>query len=310
MSQTKRMIDLANSYIRAGELPLMIGIAPFFLIGSNKEENFQLFRERLNVGVHKTLMRKYYKKNITEDFSSTVHNRNIPENAIWFPWLQGIDAAPLFVQSNYQYLKRCFGNDLRLITSENYSDYISLPSIISDRWESGCISRTHFADFLRIQLLDTYGGTWVDATAVVKKDLLQSSTDFLIPQTFAPGRNGSVLPISSWFIHSTRGNKYISRIRDLLCTYWADNKRAIDYFLLHHLMMIASQEMGNYLDDVFPLDNTQPHYLMLKMRKQELTTQEMTKLFNHFKLMKFTNKTQNDVEQRNYQLLIQLLNNQ
>ncbi|XRF76656.1 capsular polysaccharide synthesis protein, partial [Pediococcus acidilactici] len=81
----------------------------------------------------------------------------------------------------------------------------------------------------------------------------------------------------------------------------------IDYFLLHHFLMIASEELDNYLDNIAPLDNTLPHYLMLKMKKERISLGELENYISQAQLLKFTNKYENKVEKENYERLEQLL---
>lgn len=307
-NRKNKILNLIKSYSRAGELPLMISIAPFFLTKPDREKKLQLFRDRLNIGIHRKLEKKYYRIKITDNYESKKKKSNISENSIWFMWLQDVNNSPELVRENYFYLKRLFSERLVLITSKNIFEYIDLPKFIITKWQNGQISNTHFSDIVRVQLLDTYGGTWIDSTVIVKKKFIQDLSSFIIPQTFAPGSNGMSLPISSWFIHSDKmNNNYISRVRDMLFEYWKVNNYLIDYFLLHHFFIIVSKEQNNYLDTIQPLDNTISHYLMLKMRKRAFTSDELKSYYNQFDIMKFTNKPENKIEENNYQLLTNII---
>lgn len=301
---SKKIKDLLIPYIKSGKLPLMIAMAPFFL--NKNRTNLEIFRERLDYSIHKSLAHTYYNMKVTNDYNSVVR-KNFKKEPIWFMWLQGIEKAPALCRANYHYLQRVFSDSVILITADNLFSYIDLPDFIIDKWEKGTISNTHFSDIIRIQLLCTYGGTWIDSTVVVKKEFMHQLPEFQIPQTFKPGRNGNSIPVSNWFIHAPQKNRFIMRVRDLLFTYWSKKNYAMDYFIFHHFMVIVSQEMDGYLDRIPPLDNTLPHYLMLKMRQQPLSKAEMTKYLQHFELMKFTNKIENGVEENNYKLLVELL---
>ncbi|MCV3327716.1 capsular polysaccharide synthesis protein [Pediococcus ethanolidurans] len=300
----KKVIKALKTYTRAGKLPLMVGLAPFF-IGGNKKK-LEIFRERINQSIHDTLLHEYYKKRITANYSS--HRKvKIESDPIWFMWLQGIDAAPALSQANYNYLVGLFGCHVHLITVKNVLKYVEIPQFIVRKWKKGKISNTHFSDIIRIQLLCTYGGTWIDSTVIVKKNIFQTLPDFEIPQTFKPGSDGNVIPVSNWFMHAKRDNIFNIRVRDLLFEYWKNNDFAIDYFIFHHFLIIASKEMNNYLDDILPMDNTIPHYLMLRMRRERLSVSMMEKLFDEFSVMKFTNKYENKTEIDNYLRLIEIL---
>lgn len=302
----KKIINSLLSYIRAGKLPLMLCLLPFFMTNKKGEE---LFRERLDLSIQNTLRRKFYDKPVPHSYQSpklvklqSIHN-------IWFMWLQGIEDAPELCQANYFYLKRCFGDSVHLITIDNVFNYVEIPEFIKKKWVNKIITNTHFSDIIRVQLLSTYGGTWIDATVFVNGDFLRSLNDFCLPQTFKPGRNGHVLPVSSWFMNAPEKNRYISRVRDLLFFYWERNNRLIDYFLLHHFLIIVSEEMDNYLDNIYPLDNSMPHYLMLLIKRKKVSSSKIETLMRKHDLMKFTYKVENGIEEDNYKSIINAINN-
>lgn len=292
------------SYIKAGKIPLMIYLLPVF--SQNKKE-MELFRERVNLSIHASLKRKYFKKKISKSYESKKLIKEKDDRLIWFMWLQGIDNAPEICKANFYYLKNSFGSKVQLITRENVFEYIEIPEFIKNKWALGKITDTHFSDIVRTQLLCTYGGTWVDATVFVNKKFLKSSDKFEIPQTFKPGSNGNALPVSSWFINVPENNQYIKRVRDLLFFYWEKNNRLINYFLLHHFLILASEEMNDYLTTVLPLDNSMPHYLMLLMKRKKLSKNQIIYLLNKSEIQKFTYKMTNDIEKENYETLINII---
>lgn len=293
-----------KSYIRSGNLLLMIFLFPFFI--NNGRTGLEIFRERLNLSIWKKLSKKFYLLRIRDNFDSAP-KKKIPLNCIWFMWLQGIEFAPEFCQANFNYLNRIAPGRVILITSKNVLEYINLPNFIIHKWKKGIISDTHFSDIVRIQLICTYGGTWVDSTVVVKKDFIENLSNFQIPQTYKPGRNGNVIPVSSWFIHANSNNKFLIRVRDLLFKYWQLYDFQIDYFLLHYFLEIASKENNNYLDNIKPLDNTLAHWIMLKVKKESLSKQELSTYLNDFSIMKFTNKYETLIEKNNYKIITMIL---
>lgn len=306
MNEKSKAFKTLKGFIKSGELPLVVGLAPFFLDHSRK--NLEIFRERLTYSVHKRLIKKFYMTKITSNFGSK-KKKQLNDNPIWMMWLQGIENAPELSKVNYQYLKKEFPDNFILVTQKNILEFIDLPEYILKKWRTGSISNTHFSDIVRLQLLDTYGGTWIDSTVFVKKTLMDS-TEFKIPQTFSPGNNCNVLPVSNWFIHSSEDNLYIARVRDLLFEYWKKYNFALDYFICHHFLEIASVEQDNYLKKVIPIDNTMPHFLMLRMRETILSKEEMNRWYNSFELMKFTNKFENETERSNYAVLVEVIKTQ
>lgn len=94
------------------------------------------------------------------------------EAPIWVCWLQGEENMPDVVNICYKsLLKHSSGKTVNLITSENLSEYIKVPDFIKEYLDKGKISRTHFADYIRIMLLAKYGGLWIDASVLVTGDI-------------------------------------------------------------------------------------------------------------------------------------------
>ena len=68
-------------------------------------------------------------------------------------------------------LEHSSSKTVNLITSENLNEYILVPDFIKGYLDKGKISRTHFADYIRIMLLAKYGGLWIDASVLVTGDI-------------------------------------------------------------------------------------------------------------------------------------------
>ena len=85
-------------------------------------------------------------------------------DTIWICWLQGIDKDPSLIKRCYKSIKDNF-KDSKIVVDESYiNDYVELPSYIMEKDGKGIITKTHFSDILRLELLSQYGGTWIDGT--------------------------------------------------------------------------------------------------------------------------------------------------
>ena len=123
-------------------------------------------------------IKRYIKKKFKDVFEKY---RNIPleaeatnrqETPIWVLWLQGEENMPEIVRICYSsLLKHSAGKTVNLITARNLNEYIQVPDFINKHLDEGKISRTHFADYIRIMLLAKYGGLWVDASVLVTDDI-------------------------------------------------------------------------------------------------------------------------------------------
>ena len=84
-------------------------------------------------------------------------------------------------------------------------------------------------------------------------------------QNLKPGADGSVLNISSWFMTSCANNKIMLAVRALLWEYWKKNNRLIDYFLLHHFIVMAGERYQEDWNKIVQFPNSLPHVLLLMM---------------------------------------------
>lgn len=217
-------------------------------------------------------LRKKYKKKIVQfkekidkEYETLPHERC---NKVWFCWYQGLDNAPLVVRKCYQSLKdNLIDREIIVITEENYLDYVDFPDFIIEKYKKGIISKTHFSDLLRLQLLIRYGGTWIDSTVYcsggnIPQYMLDSNL-FLF-QNLKPGLDGHATSISNWFITACQNEKILVLVRDLLFEFWEKHK-LIDYFIFHDFMQLAIEAYSYEWQRVVPFANSVPHILLLRL---------------------------------------------
>lgn len=171
-----------------------------------------------------------------EYWKNDISRTDVKENrTIWICWLQGLEYAPALVKKCYESVIKNKPEEYEVIviTEYNMRKYIELPDFIWKKYENGIISKTHFSDILRIQLLYTYGGCWIDSTVYISGKIpayIWDSNLFLFKWSLL---DNSVLQMSSWWITAAKGQKIISDVRDVLFSYWKRENRLRDYFLLH-----------------------------------------------------------------------------
>ena len=91
---------------------------------------------------------------------------------IFYCWLQGEENLPILAQCCYNSLKQNAGNyKIVFIDEKNFNDYVDIAPHIMDKFRAGKISRTHFSDILRVNLLERHGGLWLDASFLVTEPL-------------------------------------------------------------------------------------------------------------------------------------------
>lgn len=98
---------------------------------------------------------------------------------IWIMWQQGFDSAPEVVKICRQSLYQHINNHMTVVELDDESvfEYIDLPDYIIEKYQAGKILRAQFADIIRIRLLATYGGLWLDSTVFVSKKIPENIFD-------------------------------------------------------------------------------------------------------------------------------------
>ena len=261
-------IELLKRYWRGGAFFTAVG--EFLLLGKSRTA-LEILRLSTTLKT-KQKLNKRYGNVLTEFDREWVELEHEKSNKVWICWFQGIENAPRLVQKCYQsVVENLPDREVILITSENMADYVQFPEFILDKWHKGQITHTHMTDLLRLELLISYGGLWLDATVFcsgrnVPDYMLDSDLFFF--QTLKPGRDGHASYISSWLMSAKTNNKILIATRELCYSYWKENNSMWDYFLLHDFMAIV---LDYYPDDwtkVIPRDNATPHILLLRLFDQ------------------------------------------
>ena len=260
-------IGLIKQYAKAGVLPFAIVIAP--LLGFSRK-GLELFRLAVQMKTYNKISKKYSPalKEYDEknDWSSLKQEH---QKKIWICWLQGMENAPSVVQKCYKSVcKHLTEYEIIVLTSDNIIEYVSFPEYILNKWKSGIITNTHFSDLLRLAVLNTYGGTWLDATVLCTGDNIPSyilESDLFFYQVLKPGRDGSTLNISSWLLTASSNTKILNSVQYLLYEYWKTNNSMVDYFLIHMFMELACNYYREEYSQIVKFCNSMPHVLLLEM---------------------------------------------
>ena len=242
------------------------------LLQGFSKKSLEIVRLSVQNKIVKKLRKKYRKtieslrKTIDGEYDALPHQRG---DRIWFCWFQGLEHAPEIVKNCFASLQENIPQrEIIVITEENFREYVDFPAYILEKYQKGIITRTHFSDLLRLQLLLRYGGTWVDATVFCSgrniPDYMLNSDLFLF-QNLKPGLDGHAACISSWFITSCQNHKLLRLTRDLLFEYWKRKKYSVDYFIVHDMFQLAIETYPREWNKVIPFSNSVPHILLLRL---------------------------------------------
>lgn len=165
---------------------------------------------------------------------------------VWICWWQGEDNSPEIVKRCIESIHKNIKNHtITIITDNNYKDYVQFPDWIEEKKEKGIISRTHYSDLLRLELLAKYGGIWLDSTFFCAKPDIEEY--FLKPIWSIKRPNYLHCSVAcGYFANYSLGCTYDNRsiyavIRDFLVKYWEDNDSIIDYLLTDYLIVLAQR---------------------------------------------------------------------
>lgn len=260
-------IKLLKQYWQGGAL--FTGIGQFLLLGKSRTA-LEILRLSTTLKTKQKLEKKY-KWKLEEFDKAYTEKEHKPSDTIWICWFQGMDNAPDLVKKCYQsVIKNNPDKKVIVITEKNISDYVTFPEYIVTKWKQGVITHTHMTDLLRLELLITYGGLWLDATVLctgIAPEYFFDS-DLFFFQTLKPGRDGHASYISSWLMEAKTNNKIIMATRELCYEYWKTNNTMWDYFLLHDFMSIVLEKYEEDWKKIIPRDNATPHILLLRLFDQ------------------------------------------
>ncbi len=220
-------------------------------LNGQKETPFQtkILKKKHKI-INEYLLKNYDNFYNKYEFTERKPQKNM-EDTIWICWWQGIENAPELVKKCVSSIQNNFRNyKVIIIDDNNYSKFVKFPQWIEDKKKKGIISKTHFSDLLRIQLLAEHGGIWLDSTFFctdnVDINLLKKNV-----WTIKRPEYGHLSPACGYFANYSLGCKYDYRecfyvINDFLFEYWKNNNYVIDYLLTDYIINIVLNKYPKY----------------------------------------------------------------
>ncbi len=217
-------------------------------------------------------LRRKFKKQIKINAQMIKENEASLEHGkpkrIWVCWLQGMENAPAIVRICYQSLLDTFGNEyeIKVITEENYENYVQFPDFIIRKYKKGFISRTHFSDLLRLELLIGYGGIWLDSTLFFTGKLpdFMLDSNLFVFQSIWPQLFGRATRTENWFISACQNESMLIFVRNMLYAYWDKFNVLIDYWLAYDMFEFAIEQFPDIWKEVIPVSQCDIHILQDK----------------------------------------------
>lgn len=195
---------------------------------------------------------------------------------IFIYWYQGFKNSPYLVKKCLESWK--FYNPTWEITEMDKNNlYEFLPDL--DKFENYNISHAAYSDIIRINLLNRFGGLWVDATTFCNKSLDEWLDNYLVNGFFCFSNPGPDRLISSWFIYSSEDNYIIQKWLNKVNEFWIDkNRSTYEYFWVHYLFngLYEGDEKFKSIWDYIPhleANGIGPHYIQQVNINGDLTAE-------------------------------------
>ena len=164
----------------------------------------------------------------------------VENKTIWVCWLQGLENAPEIVAKCVDSIYRYAGDyKVVLITNDNLKDYVDIPAYVTEKLEKKRMQFAHYSDYIRVSLLEKYGGVWIDSTVLMTGTIPASilSLPFFCFRTSY--LSDSCCVSSNWFISSHKGEEIVRRVKFLLDEYWRNEGFLCDYYLFHLIFALV-----------------------------------------------------------------------
>lgn len=222
---------------------------------------------------YSALIKKYAKAVINDKTCPRVRPKDYQ---IYFCWLQGEANLPPIIRCCYNSLRQNAGRyKIVFIDEQNFSKYVDIAPHIMDKFRAGKITRTHFSDILRINLLERHGGLWLDSTVLVTEPFDNYKDFWQMPyftQRFHTEKNirnrfAEHITFGRW-----AGNMQGSAIthnplfvfaKNFFNDYWHDFNEMIDYFLIDFAIALAYENIPSVRKefDAVPINNTNVYFI-------------------------------------------------
>ena len=207
--------------------------------------------------------------------NSQIMEKNIKryDNCIWTAWLQGEENAPEVIRLTIASIRQnAGGHPVIVLTKNNIEQYVEISSLIKQKHDAGIMGHAHFADVIRMRILETYGGIWLDATTLLYESIDSAAFSSAF---YSPGlsvKNERFISGSRWnvrFIGGCRDSEYLFIISEMLSSYWQEHNLPIDYFVFDYLLYIVYEndiQFHNIIDNS-PQLNVPTHALIIIMNE-------------------------------------------
>jgi len=279
----------------------------------NKLNILNSFRDKKIVRKNKIVYNKItknYKQLINKYKDKKIENKK--SNKVWLYWYQGEKNAPEIVKLCIKSIKEnLIDSEVIVLTKDNIEKYIKLPEYINEKYKNGKIGNAHYSDIIRVGLLKKYGGTWIDATIFITKNIKQSELEKLKTIKFKCNELTSISK-GLWccFYLSNINPKLYYFLYEFYLDYWKKEDIIIDYFLLDIAIQIAYTNFSEIKEDFNENKyNNEKIHCLCKLLNEEYDEKKYRELLKNNYFHKLTYKIALNEEKNNKKTFWGLIKN-
>lgn len=276
----KEFLDKTAAYIR------YIFLSVWYRL-TLKETDPDLKKVNKNWIVYSFLKSRY--SSFLKKYETKINSVHEYSDTVWWCWFQGEENAPDVAKACLESVrKNMSGKQVIVITEKNMYDYVSMPDFIIEKYKKGIISKTHFSDLLRLELLIRHGGLWIDSTVLCTGNPCYAfNTPLFAFKTNE--KNDPATAAQSWFMSSEKNNPILVLARDLHYEYWKHHNFQIHYFIFYFFLKLAAEKYSEQWKAMPFFSDVPPHILQRELFTQ-YTEERMAQLERMSDIHKLTYK--------------------
>ena len=201
---------------------------------------------------------------VVNKYKLVVHEGTKQDNApVWICWWTGLDSAPQLVKQCVKSIQQnADGHPVNIITEQNWTRYIAIPSYIIEHVSKKKMGLAHLSDYIRISLLNQYGGLWLDATIFCTEKIPRSFFELPLFTCKSEYQECGYLSHMQWTtfcLGGWKGNVFFSFLKEAFEEYWKKNDYAIDYLFFDDLIFLAKENIPAIKQMLEAIPTNTPH---------------------------------------------------
>lgn len=186
---------------------------------------------------------------------------------VWVCWWDGLEKAPDVIKRCVRSIQEHAGeHPVRVLDKYTIKQYLTIPDYITDMVEKKRLGLANLCDYIRVALLEKYGGLWLDATIFCSQEIPDwyfTYDVFTIKSKSAENKfNKKYISNGRWVTYCIGGRAGTSLFQFLRSAFeeiWSTENYNIDYLMFDYLIDIAYSTLPEVRDAMLLIPESNPH---------------------------------------------------